>query len=145
MITGVHHVSYSVSDLDRSLRFYSEGLGFQVLSDRITESPFASTVTGLSDARLRIAHLRAHGQGLELIQYLDPVGAGPPAPRPCDVGSSHICFIVDDVDGELGRLQEYGADPVSQPQTVDGGPNAGNRCVYFRDPDGIIMELTEAG
>ena len=34
MIKGVHHVSYSVSDMDRSLDFYTRGLGFQVLSDR---------------------------------------------------------------------------------------------------------------
>ncbi|MCZ6795593.1 MAG: VOC family protein [Planctomycetota bacterium] len=142
MIRGVHHVSFAVSDMERAVSFYSAGLGFQVLSDRTVKGPFPEKVSGLPGAHLRIVHLRGHGQGLELIEYLAPRGKSA-APRPCDVGSAHICFIVDDMDAVVERLREHGARFVSEPQCVEGGPNAGNRCVYFLDPDGIPMELTE--
>ena len=40
MIRGVHHVSFGVSDMDRSLKFYVEGLGFRLISDRTVRGPF---------------------------------------------------------------------------------------------------------
>lgn len=144
MITGVHHVSFCVSDMDRSLRFYREGLGFEMMNDRIVQGPFPETLSGLPGAHLRIVHLRGHGQGLELIQYYVPQSESP-APRFCDVGSAHLCFIVDDIDHETERLRQHGARFVSQAMTVADGPNAGNRAVYFLDPDGIPIELTQPG
>ena len=142
MITGVHHVSFTVSDMERSLRFYRDCLGFEILNDRTVSGPFPEKVSALSGAHMRIIHLKGHGQGLELIQYYQPEGHAP-APRTCDVGSAHICYIVDDIDHEIERLREYGARFLSPAATVEGGPNAGNRMVYFLDPDGIPMELTQ--
>ena len=142
MITGVDHVSFTVSDMDRSLTFYGEGLGFELLSDRTVEGKFPETVTALEGARMRIAHLQAHGQRLELIEYLAPKGQSP-APRTCDVGSAHICFIVDDIGGVMEKLRSCGARFVSEAMAVVGGPNEGNQMVYFLDPDGIPMELTQ--
>jgi catechol 2,3-dioxygenase-like lactoylglutathione lyase family enzyme len=141
-VRAVHHVSYTVSDLDRALEFYGRGLGFALLGQRLVEGETPARVTGIPGARLRIAHLRGHGIGLELIEYLAPAGAGP-APRTCDVGSSHLCFVVGDLERERERLAKLGARFLSDPATVDAGPNAGNRYVYFLDPDGIPMELTE--
>ena len=80
MITAVHHVSFTVSDMERSLEFYREALGFEVLDDRTVEGDFAETVTGLEGVRMRIIHLSGYGQGLELIQYLCASGQ-PQAPR----------------------------------------------------------------
>ena len=142
MIHSVHHVSYTVSDMDRSLAFYRDGLGFTMLNDRDISGDFPKTVTGFSEADMRIIHLRGHGQGLELIQYRKPDGT-PEAVRTCDVGSSHMCFTVDDLDGLIDHLKAHGARFLSAPIAVEGGPNEGNRCVYFLDPDGIPMELTE--
>lgn len=144
MITGTHHVSYTVSNMERSRQFYIDGLGFEELSDRIFQGDIPERVTTLAGARIRIIHLRGHGIGLELIQYLAPAGQ-PRAPRTCDVGSSHICFLVDDIEGEIESLEDAGAHFLSAPETVDGGPNAGNRFVYFLDPDGIPMELSQPG
>lgn len=141
-IRGVHHVSFTVSEMDRSLAFYRDGLGFEMLNDRTVRGPFPETVSGLEGAHMRIVHLRGHGQGLELIQYYAPPGQSP-APRTCDVGSAHLCYIVDDIDRMVEKLRSLGARFLSEPMAVEGGPNAGNRMVYFLDPDGIPMELTQ--
>lgn len=142
MITGIHHVSFAVSDLDRALSFYQEGFGFTVSSDRVVEGPLPAAVTRLPGARLRVVHLRGHGIGLELIQYYEPIGR-PAAPRPCDAGSAHLCFLVDDINLEMRRLEALGARLLSPAQTVDAGPNAGNRYVYLLDHDGIPIELSQ--
>ena len=143
MIKSVHHVSYTVSDMDRSLRFYEEGLGFERYSDRTVEGSLQEIITGIKNAKARIVHLKGHGQGLELFQYFAPEERLDRAVRPCDVGSSHMCFQVSDIDDIVRYLKGIGADFLSEPQTVEAGPNAGNRFCYFLDPDGIPMELTQ--
>jgi catechol 2,3-dioxygenase-like lactoylglutathione lyase family enzyme len=80
---------------------------------------------------------------LELFQYFAPNERRDRAVRPCDVGSSHLCFVVNDMDSEVERLRNLGAEFLSEPQTVEAGPNAGNRFCYFLDPDGIPMELSQ--
>ena len=142
MITAVHHVSFTVSDMEQSLDFYRGALGFEVLNDRTVEGSFAETVTTLEGVRMRIVHLSGYGQGLELIQYLAAAGQ-PEAPRTCDTGSAHLCYVVDDIDAEIARLSALGVRFLSEVMTVEGGPNAGNRMVYFLDPDGIPMEFTQ--
>jgi catechol 2,3-dioxygenase-like lactoylglutathione lyase family enzyme len=142
MITGIHHTSYTVSDMERSLTFYCEGLGFSLVNDRRVAGAFPSTITGFEAAALRVVHLRGYGQGLELIEYGSPKGE-PVAPRTCDVGSSQTTIIVDDIDDDCERLKLCGARFLSEPLAVEGGPNAGNRAVYFLDPDGIPMELSQ--
>ena len=142
MITGIHHTSYTVSDMERSLRFYCDGLDFSIVNDREISGAFPSTITGFETADLRVVHLRGHGQGLELIEYREPKGENV-ALRTCDVGSSHMCFLVDDIDADRERLERLGARFLSDPAAVEGGPNEGNRAVYFKDPDGIPMELSQ--
>ncbi len=142
MILGIHHVSFCVSDMERSIPFYRDGFGFEVLSDRTISGPVPEKVIRLQGAHLRLVHMRAHGLGLELIQYLSPEGRNS-AVRPCDVGSAHLCFVIDDIDAEMERLTQLGARFLSEAMTVEGGPNAGNRYVYFLDPDDIPMELSQ--
>ena len=142
MITAVHHVSFTVSDMEQSLDFYRGALGFEVLNDRTVEGSFAETVTTLEGVRMRIVHLSGYGQGLELIQYLAAAGQ-PEAPRTCDTGSAHLCYVVDDIEAEIVRLSALGVRFLSKVMMVEGGPNAGNRMVYFLDPDGIPMEFTQ--
>ena len=142
MITAVHHVSFTVSDMEQSLDFYRGALGFEVLNDRTVEGSFAETVTTLEGVRMRIVHLNGYGQGLELIQYLAAAGQSE-APRTCDTGSAHLCYVVDDIEAEIARLSALGVRFLSKVMMVEGGPNAGNRMVYFLDPDGIPMEFTQ--
>ena len=142
MISAVHHVSFTVSDMERSLEFYHGALGFEVLNVRTVEGRFAETVTTLKGVRMRSIHLSGYGQALERNQYLAAAGESE-APRTCDTGSAHLCYVVDDIDGEIARLKELGVRFLSEVMTVEGGPNAGNRMVYFLDPDGIPMEFTQ--
>ena len=142
MITAVHHVSFTVSDMEQSLDFYRGALGFEVLNDRTVEGSFAETVTTLEGVRMRIVHLSGYGQGLELIQYLAAAGQSE-APRTCDTGSAHLCYVVDEIEAEIARLSALGVRFLSKVMMVEGGPNAGNQMVYFLDPDGIPMEFTQ--
>ncbi|MCZ6678490.1 MAG: VOC family protein [Candidatus Poribacteria bacterium] len=144
MITGIHHFSLTVSDMERALAFYTQVIGMAVISDvRIQESPEHS-VTRIPGARLRIVHLHGYDCAIELIQYLSPIGK-PLDTRTCDTGSAHIAFIVDDMEATYRDLRRKGVRFKSEP--VVTGTEVGTivKSVYFLDPDGITLELVEIG
>jgi catechol 2,3-dioxygenase-like lactoylglutathione lyase family enzyme len=139
----LHHTGYTVSDLDRSVAFYRDLLGCEVIATQEKEGGYLAAIVGFPDAHVRMAHLRVPGgeHVIELFQYLAPRGGRVDAVPP-DVGASHVCFVVDDLRSLYERLQESGiASFVSPPVEVDTGINTGGLALYLRDPDGIILEL----
>ncbi|MBI3967613.1 MAG: VOC family protein [Chloroflexi bacterium] len=144
MLTGTHHTSFTVSDLDRSLAFYRDVLGLEVTAEIGGSTPYVSKVVGYPDAKLRIAFLRLPGTShrLELIQYLSPAGDRPPLETK-DTGSGHLAFLVDDMLTVYEALRAKGVRFRSPPvEVTPGDPNTG-RAVYFADPDGITLELIQ--
>jgi len=79
---------------------------------------------------------------LELFEYISPTGAAPTRIEPRDVGTAHLCFLVDDLAEMHRRLVDAGVETfVSPPVLVDTGINTGGYGVYLRDPDGIVLEI----
>jgi catechol 2,3-dioxygenase-like lactoylglutathione lyase family enzyme len=136
VITGFHHFSIACADADRSLAFYRDLFGMELVSDReVPAGGFVERVTGVAGANVRIVHLRGHGFNFELLEYAAPRGE-PRAREPNDAGSAHLCFVTDDLDREYGRLQALGVRfRSSGPVTVEGGPNDGGKGLYLEDPD----------
>ena len=144
MITGIHHFSFTVSNMPRSLVFYTDILGADILSDVIIHESAEHSVTRIPDAKLRIVQLNAHGGFIELIQYLSPIGK-PLNTRTCDTGNAHIAFAVDDMEKSYRELQRKGVRFKSEPVVTGFEPGTIVKSVYFFDPDGITLELVEIG
>ena len=141
---ALHHTGYTVSDLDRSVAFYRDLMGMEVIAQQEKQGGYLAAIVGYPDAHVRMAHLRAPGSGhlLELFQYLAPRGAAAGAIEPRDVGTAHLCFVVDDLVDAHTRLVEAGVETFfSPPVRVDTGINTGGYGVYLRDPDGIVLEI----
>jgi catechol 2,3-dioxygenase-like lactoylglutathione lyase family enzyme len=140
--SGIHHTGYTVSDLDRSVAFYRDLLGCEVVAMQEKQGGYLAAIVGYPDAHVRMAHLRVPGDGhvVELFQYLAPRG-GAVETEPKNVGVSHLCFLTDDLLGVYGRLLAAGVEFVSPPVAVDTGINTGGYGLYLRDPDGILVEL----
>jgi catechol 2,3-dioxygenase-like lactoylglutathione lyase family enzyme len=142
VITGVHHFSLSVADVDRSMAFYRE-FGFELVSDREVEGDYVEVMTGVPDAHVRITHLTGFGHNLELLEYRRPRGARR-ARGFHDVGSAHICLLTEDLDAECERLRALGVPFCSPgPVTTTSGPNRGGRGIYVEDPDGNGVEIIQ--
>ena len=139
MITGFNHTSFTVADLDRTVRFWTEELGFRAASVSERSGDWQERLTGVPGARLRIAHLYGHGHHMEFIQYLD--GADP-APRiePNRPGAAHVCLEVSEI-GIVRQLMEAGATVQGETIEITSGPVGGGKAAYIRDPNGILIEL----
>ena len=142
MIIGVHHFALTVSDMERSLAFYRDRFGLEVVSDREVDGDYVEVITGVAGAHIRIVHLRGYGVQVELLQYLRPAGAPRARPLP-DAGSAHLCFVSDDLDADAASLREAGVSFRSPIVTTTSGPNRGGRGIYLEDPDGNVVEVVQ--
>jgi catechol 2,3-dioxygenase-like lactoylglutathione lyase family enzyme len=141
-MTALFHVGITVSDLERSVRFYTLGLGFEEVVRQTGDAPYLA-LTGYPGVEIAAAFVRLPGDGLVLeLQEYRRVDAGPPRePGTAPVGSSHVSLRVGDLESALGRAERFGGRRVTDPVAVDRGINNGARAVYLRDPDGYTIEL----
>lgn len=142
MITGFNHTSYTVTDINRAVSFWTGALGFEAASVSPRSGTWQAKVTGVPRAELMIAHLYGHGAHIELIEYT--TGAGSEISiEPNMACASHVCFEVSDIEETWMKLIAAGAKPQGEITLVENGPVKGIRAGYLRDPSGIIIELVD--
>ena len=142
-VLSTNHTSFTVSDLEWSLSFFRDILGFEVTSKAPRDPRAIQHITGVKDAEVMIAYVRGPGHSVELIQYLRPDCEAKPHFSPNDVGFAHLAFDIDNIDAAVIAAKKFGVDPIAAPYVSDAGPNAGSKVVYLRDPDGITIELIQ--
>lgn len=142
-VVSTNHTSFTVSSLDRSVGFFRDCLGFELVSRAPRDPALIEKITGVAGADLEIAFLRAPGHTLELIEYKAPAGKGRVDARPCDTGFAHVAFNVEDVDAVLAAVAPFGVKPIGAPVAINAGPNKGRKVVYVRDWDGVTLEFIE--
>lgn len=141
-VTGFNHTSFTVADLDRAVRFWTEALGFRLGSMGERSGDWQERATGVKGARLKVAHLFGHGHHMELIQYLDGAAGGVGLP-PNAVGAGHVCLEVDDIHAAAQRLLAAGATLQGEMTEIAHGTFSGSWAGYIRDPDGVLIELVQ--
>ena len=144
-IIGVDHVSYTVSDLDRSLEFYVGLLGYEIIWRREITDPYFGRIVGFPDCIVKGAQLRIprSQHRLELFQYVKPKGVRVDVP-PNNTCSSHVCLRVEKLVSAYEEMKARGVQFLSPPVLIDAGPSTGGYALYMLDPDGIIIELFQA-
>jgi catechol 2,3-dioxygenase-like lactoylglutathione lyase family enzyme len=143
-VLGTNHTSFTVSSLDRTIAFFRDCLGFDLVSRAPRSPDLVSRITGVPGAEVTIAFLRGAGHTIELIEYGAPADRGRVVSRPCDAGFAHLAFNVDNVDAAVEASAKFGVTPIAPPVPIDQGPNRGRKVVYVRDADGVTLEFIEA-
>ena len=142
-VLSTNHTSFTVSNLDRTLAFFRDALGFGVTSKAPRDPDAIERITGVEGSEVMIAYVRGPGHSIELIEYLAPAGRGKVESRPCDTGFAHVAYDVDDLDAAMAAAIKHGFSARGSVYSVDQGPNAGARVVYLVDEDGITVEFIE--
>jgi catechol 2,3-dioxygenase-like lactoylglutathione lyase family enzyme len=132
------HVSLVVSNLERSLRYYCEGLGFRELF-RMEMGQEVATV-GLIEGEVRFNSVLVGRDGLvlQIITWPSPGVTHPPGVKPLtESGLTHIGIIVEDVDKALDALVKLGGSVIPGTRTKLEGAD----IVMTLDPDGTRIEI----
>ena len=148
-VSAILHTGLTVSDLDRSVAFYRDLLGLELIAQWDSRQPDLRAVVGYPDAELRIALLRlpaepdgAPGHHIELLEYRQPRGTRGDA-NTYIPGNGHVAFMVEDLDATYADLKAKGVRFKSAPVDITHGRNAGGKAVYFFDPDDITLEMIQ--
>lgn len=142
MIHRYQHVSITVSDLERSVAFYRDMLGFIPSEYAEASGEDTSKALAVEDASLKLAVLKQGDMILELIEYRSPEDRNRVAPRPCDVGCMHMALEVEDIHKLYEMLLAHGVKVNTPPQR--NPPDVSWAWwFYMQDPDGVPIELVQ--
>jgi lactoylglutathione lyase len=122
------HTCYRISNIDRSVAFYT-ALGFREVARLPIRDEATNVFMGLPDdgpePRLELTYNHGHDEPYEL-----------------GTGYGHIAITTGELDAALAKLAEQGIEPEKPPYTVsENGP----RICFVRDPDGYRIEIIERG
>ncbi|MFN0105629.1 MAG: VOC family protein [Bryobacteraceae bacterium] len=145
LVTAVDSIGITVSDLDRSIEFYTRVLHFEKVSEYEAAGDAFEHLKGVFGLRMRVARMRLGDEFIELTEFLTPQGAAvPPGSRSHDRWFQHIAIIVTDMDRAYQWLRTHKVRHASTgPQRLpDWNKNAaGIQAFYFFDPDGHALEI----
>ena len=143
MTLSFSHLGICVSDLDRSLRFYQEGLGFELAESHTVGTEFGRLME-VEGVALESRMIRRDGVTLELLFFDAPGHTGEAVRRPMNqLGLTHLSLRVDDVDAMAATIETLGGTVVRDTRTTFDNAGAHLDFVYCTDPDGIRIELMD--
>lgn len=126
MIGAVDHVAILCKDLERSVEYYTQKLGFSIMYRAETPS-------------MNVAFVESGQAKLELLGAKGGAATVPSPLKETDIGVKHIAFLVDDVDSAYEELRKRGVGFTSEPVATRGR----HKIVFFNDPDGNVLQLTQ--
>lgn len=148
MIKEVIHIGITVKDMDRSIDFYKNILGLTFQGQMIMEGKETDKLFGMEDCKVKVAYLNGSKElfapPIELLQFMShETEIGSPDLRKTSI--SEVCFEVENIEETYSRLKDQGVKFISKPQAFDFTSQGfgKSKAVYFKDPDGIILELIE--
>jgi catechol 2,3-dioxygenase-like lactoylglutathione lyase family enzyme len=140
VIKNIRHTGIVVNDLEKSLYFYKDLLGFKIIKQMDEMGEYINAVLGLHHVKVTTIKMAApDGQMIELLQYHSH-------PREqklreiFDIGISHIAFTVEDLTGEYDRCKAMGVPFNSPPQL---SPDGYAKVTFCKAPEGTLIELVE--
>jgi glyoxylase I family protein len=141
-VQAFSHVGICVSDLERSVAFYTEGLGFE-RAESHTIGPEFGRLMEVDGVELRSQFLRRDGASIELLHFESPGSTGDDTRRAMnELGHTQLCVRVTAVDAVAKRLVGLGGAVHRGTRTTFGEPGPGALdFVYCTDPDGVRIEL----
>ena len=148
MVERIYHVGLTVSDLDRSIAFYRDILGLEFQGEIFMAGEETDRLFRMKDTKARVAYLNGskaiEAPPIELIQFVDNKVKKVKG-NLFTTSISEVCFYTDDIERVYNSLIENHVECLSEPQYFDfrGNELGESRAFYFRDPDGIVLEMMQ--
>jgi lactoylglutathione lyase len=137
---SVRHIGLVTKDIDQSIGFYTNLLGFKVKKDQVESGGYIDTFLGLSDVRVRTVKMELKSGGMIELLYFFTHLCNDKSPDITAVGCSHIALTVPDVDIIYDKINEAGCETINRPSL---SPDGKAKVFFCKDPDGTWLELVE--
>ncbi len=141
--TRVHHVKYTISDLDRSISFYRDMLGFELTYEAERENLASyDTIMDMKDVKVRVGMMEHPPTGfvVGLVQFQNPAPVAREL-RNTYIGASSLALQVESAEAEYRRLTDAGVVSMSPPTEIVREGRTAAIAFYILDPDAIPIEL----
>jgi catechol 2,3-dioxygenase-like lactoylglutathione lyase family enzyme len=140
MIKNIRHTGIVVNDLNASLHFYQDMLGFKVVKQMEESGRYIDNILALSNVKVTTVKMASpDGQLIELLYYSSHVKEQKTR-EICDIGISHIALTVDDLNSYHNKLKNQGVQFNCPPQL---SPDGYAKVTFCRAPEGTFVELVE--
>ncbi|ACN84002.1 VOC family protein [Brachyspira hyodysenteriae] len=148
MLKEVMHIGLTVSDMERSINFYRDVLGLTLIGEALMEGEETDALFAMNDCKVKIAYLNGSDNiiapPIELLQFISPETIKDES-KLNKISTSEICFRVDNIEKVYKHLIDNNVECLSSPQEFDFTSYgfSKSKALYFKDPDGIILELMQ--
>lgn len=148
MVGRIYHVGLTVSDLDRSIIFYRDILGLEFQGEILMVGEETDKMFHKKNCKARVAYLNGsknmEAPPVELIQFVDNAVNNVQSDL-FTTSISELCFYTEDIDSVYKNLIENNIECLSEPQYFDFTAQGfgKSKAFYFKDPDGIILEMMQ--
>jgi lactoylglutathione lyase len=140
----VSHIALCVSDLQRAVRFYTEGLGFELADGWDIGNSLAQLLETPPPVKVRAQMIVNGATKVELLGWEEPRAEGPPLLTRRQIGFTHLSVLVDDLPAVERRLVELGGTVIESSRTHQHAEGGGSVDILFvADPDGVRIELVQ--
>ena len=140
----VRHVGITVTDLDRSLKFYRDVLGFTITREMNESGKHIDNFSDLKGVIVRTVKMKSDdGSMIELLKYDSHKCPNHhnKHQKICEIGCSHFAMTVDDLEEVCQDVKDFvDASLICEPEH---SPDGKVKLTFCRDPDGTLIELVE--
>jgi len=142
-VQRLSHIGICVSELERSVAFYRDALGFVELSRFAVSGAQSAQLTGIEGGAIDTVYLERDGARIELLHYPDAGHQSAATPRPMNLlGLTHLSLRVADLDAAVAAITAAGGDCFDNTRIAN--ERWGTAAVFVTDPDGLRIELLQA-
>lgn len=143
MLFNLRHIGIVSKNISASVKFWTEGFGFEQYWDQYEPSPYINRLLGFDASGLRTVKLSSSsGHVLELLDFslVSDFPSTTNGARLMLEGLTHIALTVPNIDEASDRLAELGCRPIN---SIQRAPNSGVRVLYVEGPDSVFLELVQ--
>jgi lactoylglutathione lyase len=142
-VQAFSHFGLCVTDLDQSLAFYCQGLGFEPTMSHDVGDDYARLME-LDHVTLQSRFVALGATSIELLHFVEPPAGGEPERRPVNkLGLTHLSLRVDDLDAVAADIARFGGTVLDDTRTTIDFHGAQLDFVYCTDPNGVRIELMQ--
>jgi catechol 2,3-dioxygenase-like lactoylglutathione lyase family enzyme len=142
-VQRLSHIGICVSDLERSVQFYRDALGFRELSRLAVEGAASERLLDVDGGKLQAVYLERDGTRIELLYY--PVAGHREGDAPCPMnrtGFTHLSLRVENIDSAIDTVARAGGGTLADTRVDNEAWHTA--AVFVTDPDGLRIELLQA-